>query len=186
MSRRRFVVAVALLALWLASSASAYWTSPELDSAASWLAQRRVEVRCLTEAESADDFVIASGASAYVDGWFDRRGRWHPVNHTVFGYGVCETLIALLAGEADEFTVSDLAWALLVLTHESGHLRGHRWSADEAKTECWAIRHVGYVAARFGLDDSARRLIVAYALEHHRALPDVYHLPGCKLPEPGR
>lgn len=144
---------------------------------------RDVSVRCQTPAESASDVHILLGASAYVPGYLDARGRWHPDDYTVFAHGLCETLDAIIADDATGYSLDDLAWAVLVLTHESGHLRGHRWSADEAKTECWAIRHVGYVAHRLGIvDEAARRLFVAQAVRIHRSLSAEYRLAGCRLP----
>ena len=178
---RRFLV-VCLLALLLTPSASGWWSSPVVDETTSWLAMRKVSVHCLTAEESALDITIVLGASAYIEGWFDHRG-WHPGKYAVYGVGLCETLDALAAGDVSGLTVEDVAWAVLVLTHEAGHLRGHRWSGDEAKTECWAIRHVGYVAYRLGIvDPAARRLIVGYALRWHARLPAPYKRRGCVLP----
>lgn len=180
------LTAAAVTAALAAAPAHAWRSYAPIDAAASWLAMRDVSVRCLTPEETANDpLIVFYGAVAYVDGWVELDGRWHPGDNAVFKHGICETLLALLAWDARPYTVSDLAWALLVLAHESGHLRGHEWSGSEALTECWAIRHVGYVAAWFGVSDpAARRLIVALAVAHHRSLPIEYQLDSCKLPDP--
>lgn len=187
--RRALAVLLALAALAAAAPAiagPAWSSSPVVDETTRWLAMRKVvHVRCQTVSESAADFTIAVfGATAYVEGWTDRWGNWHPGRYAVFSHGICETIDALAAGDASGYSLHDLAWAVLVLTHEAGHLRGHRWSADEARTECWAIRHVGYVAHRLGVVDSAaRRLLVAAAVDiHENELDESYQLPGCELP----
>lgn len=174
-------IALVTVLLFLASPAGAWNSSSVVDQTASWLAQRKVSVYCLTEAEAeADPIIGVYGATAYVPGWRDEAGDWHPFDYTVVDYGICETLVSLSA-----YSVEDAAWALLVLTHEAGHLRGHRWSADEAKTECWAIRHVGYVAHHFGvLDADRRRAIVRAAVAIHEQLPPVYQMRACKVPNP--
>lgn len=169
------------------ASASATWRSSTVDDVVRWLSMRpATSARCLTPDEAAADIHIAFGASGYVEGWLDRRGAWHPSKTTVLAPGICEAIEALAAGEADEYTLAELAWAVLVVTHESGHLRGHRWSGDEARTECWAIRHVGYVAARLGVTSiDARRLLVGAAVDIHRSeLGAEYQLPTCVLPKP--
>lgn len=184
--RRFIVIALLVVAAAFASEARAYSVFAELNAVASWLAQRDVEVRCLTEDESSTDFVIAVlGAQAYVEGWLDAKADWHPDDATVFKHGHCEALLALVGGDASGYSVRDLALAILILTHESGHLRGHRWSADEAKTECWAIRHFRYVAERLGVSDrDARRLLFAHAVDIHSRLSAAYQQPGCKVPRP--
>ena len=175
---------LAVAATFAASTASAFRQVPTLDGAASWLAMRRVSVHCMTVAETANDPIFAfTGALAYVPGYRDRFQRWHPYDFAVFEHGQCEALESLMADDG-EYGPDLIALALLILTHESGHLRGHRWSADEAKTECWAIRHVGYVAHRLGVTDPAyRRLLVSWAVWYHRyELAPIYHQPGCVLP----
>lgn len=175
---------VVLTALVVASSASPYARNTTIDATASWLAMRPVSVRCLTQKESDEDPVIQWGAAAYVIGYSDSDG-WHPLDYSVFSHGICEPLIALQAGDLSGYSVGDLALSILVLTHESGHLRGWRWAADEAKTECWAIRHVRYVAQRLGVTDPLfLKKIVGIALSYHKAMDSSYRLASCKLPTP--
>ncbi|HSE45105.1 MAG TPA: hypothetical protein VLA89_07225 [Gemmatimonadales bacterium] len=183
---RRLLVTLAVivvLAGGMASQAFGYMTTPEMNALSSWLAQRQVEVHCLTQDESDEDLTIALGALAYVEGWLDLKGNWHPFRTTVFASGLCETLWTMQGGDFSSYSNHDMALAALVLTHESGHLRGHRWSADEAKTECWAIRHVGYVLARIGVEQPLRQELVREAVAiHNDELAEGYQLPGCVLP----
>lgn len=182
----RACATLSIAASVMASQAVAYSNEPGLNGVASWLAQRKVEIRCLTQEESASDYVIGSiGAEAYVEGWRDPKGGWHPKSWAVFKYGHCETLLALMAGNASGYSLYDISFSALILTHEAGHLRGHRWSVDEAKTQCWALRHFRYVIERLGVSDrDVQRLMVAQALEIHWSLSSVYHTPNCKVPTP--
>lgn len=177
------LLAVVVAALALAPTALGYSRHAELDEIASWLAMRPVEVQCLTEAETEADETIQWGASAYVEGYFTDDAVWHPHSSTVFAYGICEDLMALLEGRATDVEFSDLVWSLLVITHESGHLRGARWSGSEARTQCWAMRHLRYVAQRMGItDEVALRMVMHQGLEWHKGLPDNYLLKTCRLP----
>jgi len=185
MLRRLFLLlAVILMSLVSATSASPYAQNTTIDATASWLAMRPVSVRCLTQQESDEDPAIAMGAAAYVLG-DDYPDGWHPWDYSVFMHGVCEPLVALAAGDLSGYSVGDVAWSILVLTHESGHLRGVRWSASEARTECWAIRHVRYVARRFGVTDPFfLKMIVGVSLAYHNSMDKSYRLASCKLPTP--
>ena len=179
----RKLLAACVAALTFAAPALSFSSPATLNDLASWLAMRQVSVQCLTPAEADFDLVILWGASAYVQGWFDTRGNWHPGKSATFGPGICEALSALQNGRAAKYSVSDLARAILIFTHEAGHLRGHRWSANESKTECWAVRHVGYVAARLGVTNPiARRMLVYEAVQRHLRLPSVYLSSPCQLP----
>jgi len=170
-------------ALVLAASGSPYSSPASVNDVASWLALRPVTVRCLTPYEtSIDPYIQVWGALAYVHGTYDRKGRWRPFNYTVFEYGICEPLTAIQRG--DRVTVRAAARSILVLTHEAGHLRGHRWASDEARTQCWAMRHFRYTAQRLGITnpDDLRQLM-SHALALHAGLPGQYHIK-CQLPTP--
>ena len=169
-------------ALILASGASGYATYPKLDETASWLAQRSVEVRCLTEEETSTDVNIALfGASAYVE--ITPEGK--PSDYTVFEHGLCEKLLALYSNTwYGTYTLKGIAWALLVITHEAMHMRGWPWWKDEARVNCWAIRHTRYTALHLGAADALSHLIVPRALWWFNHQPPEYQLPGCKVPTP--
>jgi len=178
-----FLAVVAVAALFIAQVALAaqlFATYPQVDQIASWLAMRKVEIHCLDKAEAYEDPVIASGAEAYVVGWVDERGNWHPYNYAVLNEGYCELLLEV---NYDPMLRGKIALAILILTHESGHLRGHKWSAFEDKTQCWTMRHFGYVAQKLGYTDPEILLsLKQYAIYWHLRLPSNYHLESCVLP----
>lgn len=181
----RRLALLCLLALVFVAPASAYDRDPELDEIATSLANgRRVSVRCLSPEEAEADMSIALGAAAYVEGRYDDRGRWHPYPYTVFDYGICEPLSALArARDLSDETVPDIAWALLVFIHEAGHLRGHRWSASEALTQRWALRHYRAVAiSYFGTTSEVASLLLRYAVYEHREMDLSYRPLGCRWP----
>ena len=153
---------------------------PLLNETVSWLAQRPVTVRCLSPTEAAEDYHLSVlGWLAYVDGRYV-NDRFIPGNVATLTPKVCWPLLAIGRRYSSVYTTSEVALALLVLTHESGHLRGRGWS--EAQTQCWAIRHVGYVARRLGVSASELPAVLAAALEWDARLPDSYRLPGCVRP----
>lgn len=178
---RRLLLA-ALASLLLAAPAAAYSTHPELDATASWLAQRPVTVRCLTAAEAEADMAIQLfGAAAYVEITPDGG----PENYTVFDHGLCEKLLAVKDDSwRGRYSLSAIAWAVLVLTHESGHLRGWAWWTSEARTNCWALRHARYVALRLGASDDLSYGIRSWAVYWYRKQPPDYRLAGCRIPFP--
>jgi len=178
-----WIVALTLMLLIVfAHDARASWQDARLNAIASWLAGRPVRVKCLDAQESRSDKVIALGASAYVAGRVDRRGRWWPSRVTVFKDGICQRLWNALEGDASRWSARSLAWAVLVLTHESGHLRAAPWSGSEAETECWAVQHVQAVGRRLGIE--ALELLQSLVNEQHRMLPGAYQQPGCIVPSP--
>lgn len=177
----RLLALVTVLLALLAGTARASATYPELDAVASWLAMRPVEVRCLTQEESdADMNIVVWGASAYVE---VIEGK--PADYTVFSYGLCERLLSVLSNSwQGRYTLSSLGWAVLVIAHESGHLRGHGWWGSESRTNCWALRHVRYTALRLGASDDLARGIRSWASWWYWRQPSEYRLPGCKIPTP--
>ena len=185
--RLRLAAIAALIALTLAPSSSAWNKYATLDEVASWLAMRPVYAQCLNKWESERDFVILiEGAAAYVDGMFEQDGRWHPDDHMVVAYPICTWFNGLARGDADGFSANDVAFSVLVVVHESGHLRG--WnrktlvSDDEASTERWALRHVYAVAKRIGLSDEAAVFVLREAVVFHKRLPEEYHAEDCVKP----
>lgn len=177
----RAALAAVAAALLLPAAATGYSTHPSLDEVAGWLAQRPAEVRCLTPAETLTDPVISFwGASAYVEIVDDR-----PSQHTVFGHGLCEKLLALHDGSwQGRYSLSGVAWAVLALTHESGHLRGWAWWKSEAKVNCWALRHVRYTAERLGASPDLAWAMRSWAFYWYRKQPPEYRLAGCRVPYP--
>lgn len=172
LARLAALVAVLLL---VPASASAWTSPPSLNAVASWLAQREVTVRCLTKYESERDFVISGfGAAAYVD--FAPDGG--PADFTVVGWPWCDVLI-----HPERYGPKRFAIAVLILVHESGHLRGSnfpQWD-DEALVNCWAARRAGAVAQlRFGLSTEARPWFEALIWRIYSAQPEAYRFSACK------
>ncbi len=169
-----------LLALVLAGPAGAWTDNQTLDETASWLAGRPVTVHCLNRAEEAADGTMAL-AYGYV--MFDVNN--HPGDYMTVGHDVCGPLLRYLKDGIRNVKEWRLAVAIMVLTHEAGHLRG---MSNEARTQCWAIRHVYYVALHLGFSKSEARWItdiaVRFDANHNRKYPE-YDLPGCMRPVPG-
>ena len=180
--RGPIVLATVCTVLAILPSAFAATSYREINSVASWLAMREVRVLCLTPEESVD--LELEGVVAYVSGMYDTKGRWRPGNTATFSYGNCEALLAIRAGDASRFTITQQSWAVLALAHEAGHLRGHRWGEKEDTTQCWAMRHFRYTAQRLRAPNVDELYAEAYAI-HHR-LPVQYQLPTCRLPERDR
>jgi hypothetical protein len=177
-ARRLLLLAVVgLSALALAPSTSAWSSYPTLDATASWLAQRPVTVRCLTKQESLlDPWISGWGAEAYVE--ITERGG--PEDYAVFAYPWCKVLNAVRVGQAEAWTGWHVVVAILILTHESGHLRGAAGWKDEALVNCWAVRRAAAVAVlRFGLPTSAIPAINSIASGIYLGQPPEYQRPGC-------
>lgn len=173
--RRALALAGALVAL-LAPAQASGWAEPvKLSAVASWLAQRPVTVRCLTAWESERDFVIAvAGAAAYVE--FAADGG--PEDFTVVAWPWCDVL-----QRPEAYGPKRFATAVLILVHESGHMRGRnfpQWD-DEAAVNCWAARRAGAVAElHFGLVPAARPWFDALVWRIYAGQPDVYRFSACK------
>ena len=148
---------------------------------------RPVYAKCLNAWESSKDFVVAGEqAAAYVEGFYEQDGRWHPDDHMNVAHPICRWFVALARGDARGLDMRDVAFSVLVVTHESGHLRG--WdkrtlvSDSEASTQRWALRHVYAVAKRIGLSNAAAVLVLRYAVQSHMRLPAAYHAADCQRP----
>lgn len=174
---------VVVLAGFAAQPADSSGRHDFLDVVASELAGRESYVHCLTKTESEMDFIIAFyGATAYVK--YAPNGK-DLENQTYFTHGVCEGLMALKRGDVREYKVEELAWYVLVITHESGHMKNLKWSHSEALTQCWAMKQFSQVAANhFGVvDPDVNRLLTAFAVKIHKSLDSSYQLKGCDLPD---
>ena len=186
--RRLFTLALAgaiTLALVLADPTGAYKTYPTLDATASWLAQRPVEYRCLSQWESDHDYVISVwGAAAYVE--FAEGGG--PEDYAVAAQPWCKVLRALRVGRASAWSAEYVVASVLILVHESGHLRGSSfpyWS-NEAIVNCWAVRRAAAVAVlRFRIPESAMPAFNNILADIYRNQPPEYQWPGCLKGIPG-
>lgn len=175
---------LALVAIAIVAPAAAHYQAPGLDQIASTLSGRPVSIRCVPEEEQANDANFAIyGAEAYVEGREDARGRWIPGRVAMFRDLHCTILVRAMARDFDGLLLNDIAWAILALTHESGHLRGARWAGDEAKTQCWAMHHYRAALNLLGLRDQTAHYLVGWQIRqiHKFQLPPQYQLPGCAL-----
>lgn len=175
---RRLIALLGTLAVLIAPASAGSWTTPnKLNEVASWLAQRPVTVRCLTKWESDRDFIISGlGAAAYVD--FAPDGG--PEDYTVVAWPWCDVLIHPKAYGPKRFAI-----AVLIITHESGHLRGATFPTwdDEASVNCWAARRAGAVAElHFGLPPQARPWFDALIWRIYSGQPPEYRFSACKRP----
>lgn len=167
---------VALAALLLAPAASGWWSQPTLDGTASWLAQRDVSVRCLTQRE-AERLNVAGG---WTPGHAVGRGWWF-APRTMLSPGYCEAVLSLLDPES-AWARGTQAAALMVLVHESGHMRNARWSASEAGTQRWALQRFRSAALRLGLEPALASELLVHAVAFHLALPASYRASDCRRP----
>lgn len=147
-----------------------------LDKVASWLSHRPVKVYCLTPAAAANNKIIQSGAAAYVviNDWGE------PQNWTIVAPPACHDAELLL--EQPWIGQEDSVWAILVITHESGHMRGGsfpQWD-DEGIVNCWAIRRVAAVAQlEFALPPEMAADFSYEAKVIMRHQPRAYRPSGC-------
>jgi hypothetical protein len=129
------VAVICLLALagLLAIPANGYTRNQTLDAIASWLAMRPVGVKCYDELEDGSPW--SHGAWGYV---------WKPVGKAKFMHlddRMCEGALGV---NDPELPVWKRALGVLVLTHESYHLRRWGAAANEAKVECKAGRALAH------------------------------------------
>lgn len=179
---RRLLV-IGLITLAAAAPAGAFKQHSFIDETASALSGRKVTIRCLNAKESKEDFVINDGAAAYVEGVIDQDGKWWPEDYATFAWGICKGLMRLHKWDAGAETVPDLSFYILVLVHESGHLKGEVWGQNEALTQRWALKQIKRVSMEyFGLSPEAAILVLRYAVYWHLRLPITYKAPGCVAP----
>lgn len=101
----------------------------------------------------------------------------------VVSWPYCDRLNAIVNDTwREQPTISGIGLAVLLFTHEAGHLRGWAWADNERVTNCWAVRHVRYTALHLGASDDLARNLSAWASYWYRHQPVNYRLPGCKTP----
>jgi hypothetical protein len=134
----RFALAAAVLAALLAATSTAQAANqphPTLDAIASEVAGRPVTVWC--ETDEGEWLALTKGRTGVTG--FARFGD-------TIAYVAPSRCGALHAGLAGTATLFDLGRSLLVLLHESLHLRGIR---DEGETDCTALGLVKTYAVRY-------------------------------------
>lgn len=155
--------------------------NPALSEIASWLAQKPVTVRCLTADEAANDStVVIYGAQAYVPLDFGK-----PASYTVVAPPVCDVLDKLLLGDVYSERGGVMAWSVMVITHESGHLRGSLFPEwwDEGNVNCWAVRRATSVAQlKFNIQPNQVQFFRSLVRYIYSLQPKGYRPSACNIP----
>jgi hypothetical protein len=167
------LVTLGCVTLLCAPPALAQYESPKLAAVASVFAMEPVKVTC---SEHGEDSILDFEAWGYV---------YLAVPEVHMSTYLCHAAENVTS---DAYGLSLRAIAVLVLTHESYHLRtvwGGR--GDEALVECKAIRHFRYSAQMLGASPELATQLRVYALAFHWRLAarhPAYNLAGCTVPRP--
>lgn len=177
---RCLVVAMAIAAVAALSvqPALAYDRPPLIERVASTFALRTVDVRCPTMDEWVGDPIWGNGP--------DPQRAWGYTD-MVHDYSVIHPRLCDGAAAVTDTTVP--AWqraaGVLVLVHESYHLRHWSGRYSEARVECQAIRHFRQGAQLLGASAELANDLLPYGLAAHdrmvRLYPN-YRDRACKLP----
>lgn len=157
---------ICMVGLLIPASAQAEYRSTALESVASQLAMRPVEVRCATEAEDE----IMSYAWGYVYLWTD---------YMTLNAMLCRNLENLVNGKVSARHYWRTAIAVLVLAHEARHLRLADNRGSEGHTENWAIRHFTVTARLLGAPVNLTHALKGWALAFHFKLVGKYPEYDC-------
>lgn len=165
---------IAALALLLTTAADAQTAPGFINAAASQLAGRTVTVQCQSSEDTLADRYMTPRVYAYVL-YYETDGVVGPGDVAQFRGDVCYALVRLHGGRLVH--IDQAAEALLILAHESGHLRG---MYGESEAECWALPRVGLTARLIApwLTPSQTARLVRTARGIHRSLAPEYR-SGC-------
>lgn len=167
---RRFIAALAAtLMLGLPAAAGA---DDGLNHVASIFAQRAITVETPTPAEWNTNF-FAQGTWGYTFLFSDSVNVapkvWNGAEHA-----------------ADpKWPAWQRALGVLVITHESYHLRNWGWAANEGRVECAAIRHFKVAVQLFGGTRADADFLLPYALSIHWRIAGrypAYNYRNCRVP----
>jgi hypothetical protein len=144
----------AVLALTAAASAGAYERPSRLNDVARTYSLGTGEVRCPSAAEWEADFGSSFG---------------YAYTNLVQDYAVLSPLVCAGADAVGSTRVPGWQQALgvLVLVHESFHLRRWRWRRNEGKVECQAMVYFREAAVALGATESEAYDLYAYAIALH-------------------
>jgi hypothetical protein len=178
-SARLATLGLAFVAVLLvASPASAYDTPPELQRFAAVFAMREAEVRCPSMEEWIRDPIWGTAPNPS-RAW----GYTDMVNdHIVLHPALCAGALAVADPGIPHW---QRATGVLVLVHESYHMRLWSRRRNEAKVECQAIRHFKVGARLLGASPELANELLPHALAAHarmeRLYPE-YRDDKCKVP----
>ena len=148
-----------------------------LSTIASELAHRHVVVHCEGAGGELTGFDGESGRTMFTDG--------KPADETFLLEGICERLHSysqLTKTGLDcplpcDGSTIETAWSLNALAHESYHLAGIR---NEARTECYALQAIDFVARRLGASSGQARALARFAYDElPPRMPAEYASPDC-------
>ena len=170
---------LAVLTVMLHRGASAAAAKPgdlRLSAIASELARRPVTIRCEGLSGALTGARGESGRTGFIDG--------KPVSVSYLQEGICQTLHAytraLKTGASCLLPCErplEIAWSVNTLAHESYHLAGVR---NEARTQCYALQAIDYVAQRLGASRDQARALAAFSFDQlPRRMPPEYSSPEC-------
>jgi hypothetical protein len=155
-------------------AAAAKSGDPPLSEIASELSGRSVTIRC-------------EGLSGALMGPRGESGRTEfigdkPPSVSYLQEGICQTLHAYARTRKDCLLPCErpleVAWSLNTLAHESYHLAGIR---NEARTECAALRAIGFVAHSLGASPEQARALSAYSFAQlPPRMPPEYSSADCR------
>ncbi len=172
--RRDATLILVVCALALAPAAGAYTRSPELEQVSKVFANGRGwPVRCDTPEEWADTGADPLWAFAYTQ--MDER------------YVVLRGDLCPFAEHPEDETTPpwDRALAVLVLIHESYHVRAWPLRRVEGRVECQAIRHFTVGAQLLGATPDQAQELLPYALAWHYLIArpgTAYEWRKCRVP----
>jgi hypothetical protein len=178
---RNLLVAIGCAAVGMllqAPVAASFDRPPRLEQVASVFALRPADVRCPSMQEWLTDPIWGTNPNP--------QRAWGYTD-MVNDFSVIQP--ALCAGAAGVTDPALPAWqratGVLVLVHESYHLRHWKWRRSEAKVECQAIRHFVQGAELLGASPELANDLLPYGLAAHdrmvRLFPS-YRDRTCRLP----
>jgi hypothetical protein len=161
-----------------APAAVSFDRPPLIEQVASTFALRPVDVRCPTMQEWVGDSIWGNGPNP--------QRAWGYTD-MINDFSVIQPL--LCAGAAAVTDPAVPAWqratGVLVLVHESYHLRRWKWRRSEPRVECQAIRHFVAGAELLGAPPELADDLLPYALAAHASMTRLfpnYDDRRCKLP----
>jgi hypothetical protein len=149
-----------------------------LSRIASEIARRDVSIRC----EGASGEIVGVDGESGRTEFFGKK----PADESFLLEGICQRLhtYARLSRSMPDCSLPcdgsaiETAWSLNALAHESYHLAGIR---NEARTECYALQAIDFVARELGADEQQARQLAIFAFnELPERMPDEYSSPECR------
>jgi hypothetical protein len=170
-----FLIALGLLILTAAPSATAASSYPELNAFLSKVAMRPVSLIC----ESIDEDKALVGAWAHVR---VPVGRHHKAQART---PICDGALAVAHGD-ENLPDWKRAIGVAVIVHEGYHLRHWSGAANEGKVECKAIRHFKVAVQLLGGSRRVADELFPLALAYHYELIYLSRLWSRSGVRPGR